>query len=123
MKKLPKCPKCGKSLSYRDHLDLNEAQSKIARYIDDHKNKSNDQTFIDKLRGEITHTSHHVWISNKGDGDESGHEIRQKTRRILWDYSKRKFRQDNSHINLDKYRPPHEVKGIIKKIINKLFKK
>ena len=56
------------------------------------------------------------------DSDESGHEIRQKTRRILWDYSKRKFRQDNSHINLDKYRPPHEVKGIIKKIIIKLFK-
>ncbi len=120
---MKKCPKCGKSLSYRDHLNLNKAQSKIARYIDYQKNKSNDQTFIDKLRGEITHTSHHVWISNKGDSHESGHKIRQKTRRILWDYSKRKFRQDNSHINLDKYRPPHEVKGIIKKIINKLFKK
>ena len=63
---MPKCPKCGKSLSYSNHLDLNEAQSKIARYIDDHKNNSDDQTFIDKLREEITHISHHVWISNKG---------------------------------------------------------
>ena len=54
MKKLPKCPKCGKSLSYRDHLDLNEAQSKIARYIDDHKNKSDDQTFIENNLKEIT---------------------------------------------------------------------
>ena len=113
-----------------------EAQSRIARFIDDNKDKTftrwhfchyfsfyNDWRFIDKLREEIKHTSHHVWISNKGDSDESGHEIRQKTRRILWDYSKRKFRQDNSHINLDKYGPPHEVKGIIKKIIIKLFKK
>ena len=32
---------------------------------------------------------------------------------------KKKFRVDNSHINLEKYRPPHEVKGIIKNIINK----
>ena len=94
MKKLPECPNCGKSLSYKDHLDLNEAQSRITRFIDDHKNKSDDQIFIDKLRGEITHASHHVWISNKGDSDESGHEIRQKIRRILWDYSKRKLRQD-----------------------------
>ena len=119
---MKKCPKCGKSLSYSDHLNLNEAQLKIARYIDHNKNKFDDKTFIHNLRGEITHTSHHVWISNKGDSEESGHEIRQKTRRILWDYSKRKFRQDNFPINLDKYRPPHEVKGIIKKII-KLFKK
>jgi len=118
MKRLPKCPKCGKSLSYSNHFDLKEAQSKIARWIDDNKNKYDDKIFIDKLRGEIVHTSHHVWISNEGDGDESGHEIRQKTRRILWDYSKRKFRQDNSPVNLDKYRPPHEVKGIIKKIKN-----
>ncbi len=119
MKKLPKCPKCGKSLSYGDHLDLNEAQLKIARYIDHNKNKFNDKTFIHNLRGEIVHTSHHVWISNKGDSEESGHEIRQKTRRILWDYSKRKFRADKSKINLDKYRVPHEVNGIIRNIVNK----
>jgi len=136
VKKFRKCPKCGKSLSYSDHLNLKEAQSRIARFIDYNKDKTftrwhfchyfsfyNDWRFIVKLRKEIKHTSHHVWISNEGDGDESGHEIRQKTRRILWDYSKRKFRQDNSHINLDKYGPPHEVKGIIKKIIIKLFKK
>lgn len=120
---MKRCHKCGESLSYRNHLNLSEAKSKIAEFIDDHKNKSDDQTFINELRGEITHTSHHVWISNQSDGNESGHEIRQKVRRILWDYSKRKFRQDNSHINLDKYRPPHEEDGIIKKIMTRLFKK
>lgn len=119
MKKLPKCRKCGKSLAYRDHIDLKEAQLKIARYIDQNKNKFDDKTFIRNLRGEIVHISHHVWISNKGDSKESGHKIRQKNRIRLWDYTKKKFRADKSHINLEKYRAPHEVKGIIKNITNK----
>lgn len=103
---------------HRKNLKLVEAQSRIARFIDYNKNRYDDKTFIHNLRGEIVHTSHDVYLSN---GQES-HEIRQRVRRALWDYSKRKFGQDNSHINLEEYRPPHEVKGIIKNIIN-FFKK
>ncbi len=102
-------------MTRRKNLNLMEAQSRIARFIDNNKGKYDDKTFIHKLREEIVHISHDVYLSN---GVKS-HGIRQRVRRALWDYSKRKFRADNSHINLDKYRPPHEVKGIIKNIINR----
>lgn len=88
-------------MTRRKNLNLMEAQSRIAKWIDHNKNKYDDKTFIHNLRGEIVHISHDVYLSN---GVES-HEIRQRVRRALWDYSKRKFRADNSHINLDKYRP------------------
>jgi len=90
----------------RKNLNLIEAQSRIARFINYNKTRYDDRTFIDKLREEIVHTSHDVYLSNGA----ASHEIRQRVRRALWDYSKRKFRKDNSHINLDEYRPPHEVK-------------
>jgi hypothetical protein len=105
-------------MTRRMNLNLREAQSRIGKFIDCNKNNYDDRIFIHKLRGEIVHTSHDVYMSN---GEES-HKIRQRVRRALWDYSKRKFRTDNSHINLDKYRAPHEVKGIIKNIINRYFK-
>lgn len=100
----------------RKNLNLIHAQSRIARFIDNNKSKYDDRTFIHKLRGEIVHISHDVYLSN----GEKPHKIRQRVRRALWDYSKRKFKADNSHINLNKYRAPHEVKGIIKNIINRL---
>ena len=93
-------------MTRRKNLNLMEAQSRIARFIDYNKDKYDDRTFIHNLRGEIVRISHDVYLSN---GAES-HEIRQRVRRALWDYSKRKFRSDNSHINLDKFRVPHEVK-------------
>ncbi|MDE1869052.1 MAG: hypothetical protein KGH60_03775 [Candidatus Micrarchaeota archaeon] len=103
----------------RKNINLMEAQSRIARFIDDNEFEYDEQTFVNNLRGEIVHVSHDVWISN---GARS-HKIRQRIRRALWDYSKRKFREDNSEIDLDEYRSPHEVKGIIKSIVNKFFKK
>ena len=94
-------------MTRRKNLKLTEAQSRIARFIEHNKNKyDDDRTFINKLRAKIVHTSHDVYLSN---GAKS-HKIRQRIRRALWDYSKRKFRSDNSHINLDKFRVPHEVK-------------
>ena len=102
----------------KKNLKLIEAQSRIARFINNNKYKYDERTFVNKLRGKIVTTSHEVYLSN---GEES-HKIRQRIRRALWDYSKRKLIADKSHINLDKYRVPHEVKGIIKKIINKYFK-
>lgn len=104
---------------HRRNLNLMEAQSRIVRFIDYNKDKYDDKTFVHNLRGEIVHTSHDVYLSN----GQVSHEIRQKVRRALWDYSKRKFIQENSHINLEEYRPPHEVKGIMKNIINMFFKK
>jgi hypothetical protein len=103
----------------KKNLNLMEAQSRIARFIDYNKDRYDDRTFINNLRGEIVHTSHDVYLSSGA----ASHEIRQRVRRALWDYSKRKFRQENSHINLDEYRAPHEVKGIINNIVNKFLKK
>ena len=110
-----KCSICKMKMTAKNNLSLIEAQSRIAKWINHNKNKFDDKTFVHSLRGEIVHISHHVYLSN---GEES-HKIRQRVRRALWDYSKKKFRASNSHINLEKYRPPHEVKGIIKNIMNK----
>lgn len=107
----------------RNKSPLLDAQDRLGRFIDYNKDRYDDRTFIHNLRGEIVHISHDVYKSH----GTKGHRVRQKVRRILWDYSKRKFKEDNSHINLDEYRPPHEsdgiIKNIIKNIINKFFKK